>query len=199
MEKRHFELLAEYNKNANNSMNDIIKTLTEEQWRRQFSGFYKSIPDVCSHIAYWDFNGFNRCKYLRNFLSLEEKFSDYEIFEMYSLKIADNKKEYLNKNLVSSKYLFENSSIDEYINTRKILDNRITKFIDEITIDDLDGIIEFIGINGTKFKWRISELIIHLFNHETHHRGMISLYLDMLEKENDFSNLIWYFNMNSSE
>jgi len=199
MEKRHFELLAEYNKKANNSMNDIIKTLTEEQWRRQFSGFYKSIPDVCSHIAYWDFNGFNRCKYLRNFLSLEEKFSDYEIFEMYSLKIADNKKEYLNKNLVSSKYLFENSSIDEYINTRKILDNRITKFIDEITIDDLDGIIEFIGINGTKFKWRISELIIHLFNHETHHRGMISLYLDMLEKENDFSNLIWYFNMNCNE
>jgi uncharacterized damage-inducible protein DinB len=28
-----------------------------------------------------------------------------------------------------------------------------------------------------------------VFNHQTHHRGMISLYLDMLGKENDFSNL----------
>ena len=32
-------------------------------------------------------------------------------------------------------------------------------------------------------------LILHVFNHQTHHRGMISLYLDMLGKENDFSNL----------
>jgi uncharacterized damage-inducible protein DinB len=29
-----------------------------------------------------------------------------------------------------------------------------------------------------------------MFNHQTHHRGMISLYLDMLGKENDFSSLL---------
>ena len=194
MEKRHFELLADYNKKANNSMNEIIKTLTEEQWKKQFTGFYKSIQDICSHIAYWDFNGFNRCKYLHKFTSLEEKFQNYEIFDIHSLKISDDGKEYLNKYLVSSKYLFENSSIDDYINTRAILDNRIIKFIDEITTDDLEKTIEFITINETKFKWKINELIIHLFNHQTHHRGMISLYLDMLERKNDFSNLILYYN-----
>ena len=194
MEKRHFELLANYNKKVNNSMNDIIKTLTEEQWKKQFSGFYKSIQDICSHIAYWDFNGFNRCKYLRNFTSLEEKFPDYEKFEIHSLKISDDKKEYLNKNLVSSKYLFENSSIDEYINTRINLDDWIIKFINELTSNDLEKSIEFITILGNKFNWKIDEFIIHLFNHQTHHRGMISLYLDMLGKENDFSNLIYYYN-----
>ena len=194
MEKRHFELLANYNKKVNNSMNDIIKTLTEEQWRKQFSGFYKTIQDICSHIAYWDFNGFNRCKYLRNFTSLEEEFPDYENFEIHSLKISDDKKEYLNKNLVSSKYLFENSSIDEYINTRTNLDDRIIKFINELTINDLEKSIEFTTILGNKYNWKIDEFILHLFNHQTHHRGMISLYLDMLGKENDFSNLIYYYN-----
>jgi uncharacterized damage-inducible protein DinB len=33
-------------------------------------------------------------------------------------------------------------------------------------------------------------LVLHVFNHETHHRGMIALYLDMLGKANDFSNLV---------
>ena len=74
MEKRFFELLANYNKKANNSMNETIKTLTDEQWKKQFSGFYKSIPDICSHIYFWDYNELNRCKYLRNFTSLEKEF-----------------------------------------------------------------------------------------------------------------------------
>jgi uncharacterized damage-inducible protein DinB len=29
-----------------------------------------------------------------------------------------------------------------------------------------------------------------MFNHQTHHRGMIALYLDILGKENDFSSLL---------
>jgi uncharacterized damage-inducible protein DinB len=30
---------------------------------------------------------------------------------------------------------------------------------------------------------------LNLFNHETHHRGMISLYLEMLGRENDFNSI----------
>jgi uncharacterized damage-inducible protein DinB len=30
----------------------------------------------------------------------------------------------------------------------------------------------------------------HIFNHQTHHRGMISLYLDMMGIDNDFSGLL---------
>ena len=33
-------------------------------------------------------------------------------------------------------------------------------------------------------------LLIHLFNHQTHHRGMISLYLEMLGKENNYNNIL---------
>ncbi len=40
MEKYYFELMAKFNKSANEQINNILKTITDEQWKRQFSGFY---------------------------------------------------------------------------------------------------------------------------------------------------------------
>jgi uncharacterized damage-inducible protein DinB len=34
-------------------------------------------------------------------------------------------------------------------------------------------------------------LIIHMFNHQTHHRGMVSLYLELLRVENGFSGSLY--------
>jgi len=192
MEKKIFELFASYNKKVNKSMNDIIQTLTNEQWKNQFSGFYKSIQDICSHIYFWDYNELNRCKYLRKFNSLEEKFPYEEKIKKYSIKISKEGNEYLDDGFTSSKEIFLNSSINEYVNMRIDLDDRIINFINEITSDDLENTIMFTTITGNKFKWRIYDLIINLFNHQTHHRGMISIYLDMLGIENDYSNLIFY-------
>ena len=192
MEKRIFELFANYNKKVNNSMNDIIKTLTNEQWKKQFSGFYKSIQDICSHIYFWDYNELNRYKYLRKFDSLEEEFPYEEKIKKYAIKISKEGNEYLDDDFISSKEIFLDSSINEYINMRIDLDDRIIKFINEVTLNDLESTITFTTVTGNKFKWRIDDLIINVFNHQTHHRGMISLYLDMLGIENDFSNLIFY-------
>ena len=173
-------------------MNETIKTLTDEQWKKQFSGFYKSIQDICSHIYFWDYNELNRCKYLRKFTSLEEKFPYENKLEVYTIRITVDGNEYLDKNLISSAGIFKDTSIDEYINMRIDFDNRIINFIDELTTSDLDKTIEFTTHIGKKFKLRMDEFILSLFNHQTHHRGMIALYLDMLGKENDFSNLIYY-------
>ena len=173
-------------------MNEIIKTLTNEQWKKQFSGFYKSIQDICSHIYFWDYNELNRCKYLRKFNSLEEKFPYEDKLKFYSIKITEDGNEYLDKGFTSSRQIFLDSSINEYVNMRTDLDDRIIKFFDEIESNDLENTIKFTTITGNKFKWRIGDLMLTLFNHQTHHRGMISLYLDMLEIENDFSNLIFY-------
>jgi uncharacterized damage-inducible protein DinB len=43
--------------------------------------------------------------------------------------------------------------------------------------------------HGKLYKRLFGGLIVHCFNHQTHHRGMISIYLDSLGIDNDFSNL----------
>jgi uncharacterized damage-inducible protein DinB len=191
MENYSFGLLAEFNRKANNLMNDVIKTLTEEQWKRQFSGFYKSIQEICSHIYFCDYIGLNRFRHLKNFICLDQESHYKKYLDLYSIKISEDGNEYLDKNFTSWKNIFPDSSINEYIKMRIYLDDLIIKFIEEITTDDLEKIIKFTTVTGNKYEKRIEGLIVDLFTHQIHHRGMISLYLDMLGKENEFNDVFY--------
>ena len=111
MDKLNFELLARFNKNANESMNKTIKNLSEEQWKKEFSGFFKSIQEICSHIYFWDYNCLNRFGYLRYFKCLNEEFKYKKQMEKFSIKVSDNGNEYIDKNLTSTTAIFSDSTI----------------------------------------------------------------------------------------
>ena len=49
--------------------------------------------------------------------------------------------------------------------------------------------LTYMDSRGDEYKKNFGGLIIHMFNHQTHHRGMISIYLEELGIANDFSNL----------
>ena len=72
---------------------------------------------------------------------------------------------------------------------RSGLDSIIVSFADEITGDDLGTSLHYRNWKGEEQNRNVGGLIMHVFNHQTHHRGMVSLYLDLLGIENDFSNL----------
>ena len=170
MNKNDFELIVNYNKAVNEKMNNIIETLSEEEWNKVFSGYYSSIHKLCSHILLGDYLWLNRFKSMDCFKSLDDK--------------------YFNKNYNFQDTLFE--SISEYLFKRTELDNIIIDFVNELTENDLNRILKFKNIKGIIYEKKIKVCLIHLSHHETHHIGMISLYLEMLGKENDFSNLYPY-------
>jgi uncharacterized damage-inducible protein DinB len=192
MDKLNFELLAKFNKCANDSMNKFIRNLTEEQWKKEFSGFFKSIQEICSHIYFWDYNCLNRLGYLRNFKCLNEEFKYKKQMEKYSIKISKDGNEYVDKNLTSSTSIFNNTSISEYIEMRIELDNRIINFVNELETNELEKYIKFTTIKGKIWEKRMDGFLIHLSHHQTHHRSMISIYLDMLGIKNEFNDLIYY-------
>ncbi|MDR1315778.1 MAG: DinB family protein [Spirochaetales bacterium] len=168
MEQYNFSLLAKYNKAANEKMNNIVKTISEEEWNKPFKGYFKSIHELCSHIFIADYNWLNRFKKLRKFDSLDEN--------------------YFNK-----KYSFQETlflTIDEYISKRTELDTIIISFIKEITVEDINKILEYKNTEEKTFEKRMEGLIMHMFNHEAHHRAMISVYLEMIGKENDYNNIL---------
>ena len=192
MDKLNFELLARFNKNANESMNKLIKNITEEQWKKEFSGYFKSIQEICSHIYFWDYNCLNRFGYLRKFKCLNEEFKYKKQMEKFSIKVSDNGNEYMDKNLTSTTAIFSDSTIDEYIEMRNELDNRIINFVNELEVNELEKLIKFTTIKGKIWEKRIDGFLIHLSHQQTHHRAMISIYLDMMGIKNEYNDLIYY-------
>jgi uncharacterized damage-inducible protein DinB len=167
MVENNYKLLARYNKITNEMMNEIIKNLSEEEWNRNFPIFFRSVHELCSHIYIGDFNWLKRFKLLREFKILN--------------------KDLFRKNYNFSEIIFSNSN--EYILLRTELDDIIIEFVNELTEKDFGALLKFTDSQGTNFEKRIDELLIHSFNHETHHRGMISLVLEMLGKPNDYSSM----------
>jgi uncharacterized damage-inducible protein DinB len=46
--------------------------------------------------------------------------------------------------------------------------------MNEITGNDLENSLKYSNSKGIKFEHRMDGLLMHLFNHETHHRAMVS-------------------------
>ena len=174
MGKYVFKGFADYNKRANNQMNNIIKNISEEEWDKQFFSYWKSMHELCSHIFTADYGWLNRFRL----------FTD-------SKKLTD---EYFRINYNWGEKIFEN--IHEYINKREELDEKIIIFVNEITNEDLVKIMSWTDWEGNIIKKKLGIYLMHMFNHATHHRAQISIYLDMVGKENDFS---IFFDRNNNE
>jgi uncharacterized damage-inducible protein DinB len=168
MELNDFRLLAIYNKETNSKMNEIIKSLSEEKWNKIFSGYYKSIHELCSHIFIGDY------RWLTKFMI----FGEYQSLD----------RNYFNKDYSFSEILFEN--INEYISKRNELDKIMVDFTNELTEDDLNKKMKFTSSKGITVEKQLRIYLLHLSHHETHHRGMISLYLEMVGKENNYTNYL---------
>jgi uncharacterized damage-inducible protein DinB len=81
-------------------------------------------------------------------------------------------------------------SIQDYKEKRDQLDLSINEFVKELKMEDLEKDLNYIDSHGKEYKRNFGGLILHMFNHETHHRGMISIYLEEMKIANDYSNLV---------
>jgi uncharacterized damage-inducible protein DinB len=60
----------------------------------------------------------------------------------------------------------------------------------ELVESDLEKNIAFTYIKGETISKNAGGSLLHMFNHQTHHRGMVSLYLAMMKINNDFTSLL---------
>jgi uncharacterized damage-inducible protein DinB len=162
-----FNEYARNNKSKNELMNNIFQKMSEEEWKKEFNGYYKSINELCSHIYSVDFNWFKRFVQVCDFDIKNSKFFEKDFIP----------------ERIFTKMIFKN--INDYINMRNELDEIIIDFIKKLSDIDLEKILKISDSEGNMFELKLGPMIFYMFNHEIHHRGMISLYLDMLGKEND--------------
>jgi uncharacterized damage-inducible protein DinB len=162
------KLLARYNRHANAEMGRICAGLSDEEWNRALGGYYPSIRALCSHVFQSDLAWLKRFAALRPF-----RFGEHPIFQ---------------RPMVWGELLFP--TFADHARERQVADDLLSQFADEVTTEDLPRRLRYKSLQGVDQDRELGGVVMHVFNHQTHHRGMVSLYLDMLGKQNDFSNLI---------
>ncbi|MDR3336201.1 MAG: hypothetical protein LBT16_03255 [Treponema sp.] len=160
-----FDYYAQCNKLINTNLLEIIKA--NDIFNKTLPGYYKSINDILFHILDVDLSWMSDLK----------QTIDSEIYEEALFKSFDEKN---STNPYKTIIGFEKDRIK--------LDNLFIKFVHELRAQELEKAITY-KPDKTKKVW---EVLIHTFNHQTHHRGQISQILDENGINNDFSNMIRY-------
>lgn len=62
---------------------------------------------------------------------------------------------------------------DELWEARRRMDRRISDFVDDLDPDFLTETISYVNNEGHRYDDPVSLLLLHMFNHQTHHRGQV--------------------------
>jgi len=168
MDLKTIRFLADYNSITNEKMNEHIKSLSEEQWIKKFGGYFNSIRSVCNHLCITDFNWLKRFSLLRSF-------------------------DYIKDPFFKNTYSFGSYAIttkEEYYKLREDVDSFIKQFVKEIKEEDLNRRLIYRDSHNDEHDQEFGLVVLHVFNHQTHHRGMVSIYLEEMGIANDYSNIM---------
>lgn len=169
--KQLFIAYSRYNRETNAAIAKLISESTIEELLKKSNSYYASIIDSVLHVMKSDCKWFSRLSQVctENFLDPVpiEKIQNFDYYTFRSGKIT----------------------ITELIEIRKTMDAQIEKFIEAVHENQFTGqiTIPFGPEQSTKELWM---LLMQWFNHQTHHRGQISLQFELIGKDNDYSTVI---------
>jgi len=169
--KTIFQALAKYNSSVDQSIIEIISPLSKEQIMTKTKAFFPSIYDNLFHIFFSDLFWLKRFK---------DGFTENKALSGSDLLALDGKN--LRKEIEA-----DYTKLLEY---RKQIDKVILQFIEELDENKLKSVFKYKNFKGEDMEGTLWKIFLQWFNHQTHHRGGISVLLDMLGVNNDYSSML---------
>jgi len=158
----HFQLMAQYNLRMNTQVYAAASQLSANDLAQDMGAFFKSILGTLNHILVGDLFWLNRFALLHGADS--NKFSSLKTLEDFPKPSALNQ------------ILFED--FYELKETRKKLDLVIQEWLTKDAChEDFKQDLTYHNSKGEGASRDFGELVAHLFNHQTHHRGQVSTLL----------------------
>ncbi|MEI0490344.1 DinB family protein, partial [Brachyspira pulli] len=167
--KKIMNMMALYNKNANRELIDILETVKESDLKKETGAHFKSIYGILKHILQCDIYFFGAYRKYSNKKNIPNEEILTYLNNDFSLKIDIDK------------------DLKTFIDIREKLDDVIIAIVNSIDDFSISGKIT---IPNREIKKSRYHLIMHELNHDTHHRGEISVLLDQMGYKNDYSNLL---------
>jgi uncharacterized damage-inducible protein DinB len=156
-QKQNFQLLAKYNQWINEKVFAASEKLDSAVLCEDNGAFFKSIIGTLNHILVADIF------WLKRFADHPHKFESLDYVRG------------ITKPDELTDFLFD--SLEQLRQARSKMDTMIIAFLDEVTEEDLESVLSYTNVKGDQFKRKLSWLVMHLFNHQTHHRGQVTTLL----------------------
>ncbi|MGP5308516.1 DinB family protein [Vreelandella alkaliphila] len=155
--KDHFVMLASYNQWMNSKVYEAAGHLSATDLAKGRGAFFGSILGTLNHILVGD------TIWLKRFATHPSCVASLH-------EVAD-----LPKPTTLDQIVFEDfGRLSEH---RSWLDQRIIDWVAELSDGDLDVVLSYRNSKGIPANKRYSSLVLHFFNHHTHHRGQVSTLL----------------------
>lgn len=131
-------------------------------------GFFKSVGEILDHTYVADIAWLSSFRSVRTFSIFEDP--------LFALPLDWSARKFVD--------------LASFKKGRTQLDAIFTRLADEIVESDLSGIVSRVTRAGDRQEKLFWKALVHVFNHQTHHRGQVSQILDQLKIKNDYSNMI---------
>lgn len=154
---QHIQLMARYNQWMNDKLYTAAASLPVEQVNADRQAFFGSILGTLNHLCVADII------WLKRFARHPTKFASL-------VPVAD-----LDDPLALNQQMFR--ALDEMVLQRRRLDQVIVEWAAELREDDLDTTLRYVNTAGIAAARNCYGLLVHLFNHQTHHRGQATTLL----------------------
>ncbi|BBB30770.1 DinB family protein [Neptunomonas japonica] len=154
----HFQLMAIYNRRLNKQIYQASTNLSSAELEEDVGAFFKSILGALNHIVVGDL------LWLSRFATHSSRYQSLACLATHP------------KPSSLDEQLYDN--LDAYWLVRKDIDDRVHEWLSsEVLETDFERLLTYSNSKGIVSKRNFSELVSHLFNHQTHHRGQVSALL----------------------
>jgi len=160
-------LMARYNQHANEQLFSTLETLPEAGLTENSGSFFGSILNLMNHNLVASINWLNRFRHSH----LPLPFLDTPVLDMVYPGFG--------KPL--------HTSLRDLWEHQRGVDELFIALTQALTEPMLQQRVTYTDRTGQELTRVVWQALIHLFNHQTHHRGQVSQVLDERGVENDFS------------
>ncbi|RJE77579.1 diguanylate cyclase [Pseudoalteromonas sp. MSK9-3] len=160
--KNHFILMSYHNTRMNKQIYSVAQNLSKEALNENRGAFFKSIIGTLNHILTGDL------VWLTRFSQFSERYTTLHRLSNFPYP----------KRLDDILY----SDFHSLQATRKEVDSLIELWLKNDTEEgDFDNQLQYTNSQGVISRRDFGELISHLFNHQTHHRGQLTTLFSQMQ------------------
>jgi uncharacterized damage-inducible protein DinB len=169
--KNIFQAFARYNGSVNQSIIELLEPLKKEQIMMGTKAYYPSIFETLLHNFIGDLN------WLKRYRDAFKENKALSHNELVSLEEKSLRKEF-------------ESDYTKLFQYRKQADDVIVQFVNEMDENKMNSVFKYKNYKGEDVEKELWKILLHWFNHQTHHRGQISVLLDLIGVDHDYSSLL---------